>query len=54
MTFDGTAWTLTREQQDFTPLAFKQRFVGTVEDGGDTIRGRWDIDEGKATSATST
>ena len=46
MTFDGTTWTLTREQADFTALDFKQRFVGTLEDGGNTIRGRWDIDNG--------
>jgi hypothetical protein len=46
MTFDGTTWTLTREQADFSPLDFKQRFVGTLEHDGDVIRGRWEIDTG--------
>jgi Protein of unknown function (DUF1579) len=43
MTFDGGVWTLTRETPDFTPLEFSQRFTGTVDDHGTTIRGRWEI-----------
>ena len=39
MTFDGQEWQLHRDQSDFSPLDFYQRFVGTVGDGGDTIRG---------------
>jgi hypothetical protein len=42
MTFDGRVWTLTRETPDFTPLEFSQRFTGTVDDHGKTIRGRWE------------
>ncbi len=47
MTFDGRTWTLTRDKPDFAPLEFKQRFVGTFEDSGNTIRGQWDIDQGE-------
>ncbi|MGH8983719.1 MAG: DUF1579 family protein [Acidimicrobiia bacterium] len=43
MTFDGGVWTLTRETPDFTPLEFSQRFTGTFDDDGTTIRGRWEI-----------
>lgn len=43
MTFDGRTWTLSREAPDFSPLDFSQRFSGTLEDDGATIRGRWDI-----------
>jgi hypothetical protein len=42
MTFDGTTWTLTRDTPDFSPLEFEQRFIGTFEDGGSTIRGAWE------------
>jgi len=43
MTFDGRTWTLSRETPDFSPLDFAQRFSGTLEDDGATIRARWDI-----------
>ena len=43
MTFDGRVWTLTREKPDFSPLDFSQRFTGTFDDDGTTIRGRWEI-----------
>ncbi len=43
MTFDGRVWTLTRETPDFSPLDFAQRFTGTFEDDGTTIRGGWEI-----------
>jgi hypothetical protein len=43
MTFDGRTWTLSREQADFGPLEFKQRYVGTFDDDGRTIRGAWEI-----------
>ncbi|HWC45046.1 MAG TPA: hypothetical protein VG868_02935 [Casimicrobiaceae bacterium] len=42
MTFDGRTWTLTRERPDFTPLDFKQRYIGTFDDDGRTIRGAWE------------
>ena len=47
MTFDGTEWRLERTEPDFTPLDFRQRWIGTFADGGDTIHGQWDIDEGE-------
>lgn len=43
MTFDGARWTLTREQEDFTPLEFAQRFRGTFEVDHSVIRGQWEI-----------
>ena len=46
MAFDGSLWRLVRDKPDFTPLEFKQRFIGTFEDSGQTIRGRWEIDHG--------
>jgi hypothetical protein len=44
MTFDGITWTLLREEPDFSPLDFKQRYVGTFSE--DRIDGRWEIDHG--------
>jgi hypothetical protein len=43
MTFDGRIWTLARETPDFSPLDFAQRYTGTFEDDGTTIRGGWEI-----------
>ena len=43
MTFDGRVWTLLREEPDFAPLDFAQRYTGTVGDDGATIAGRWEI-----------
>jgi len=45
MTFDGSAWTLTRLEPDFSPLDFRQRFTGTFTDGADTIAGRWETSD---------
>ncbi|WP_448628429.1 hypothetical protein [Geodermatophilus sp. URMC 64] len=45
MTFDGSTWTLTRLEPDFSPLDFRQRFTGTFADGADTIRGRWETSD---------
>jgi hypothetical protein len=45
MTFDGARWTLTREGPDFSPFDFAQRFVATLEDGGRTMRGAWEMSE---------
>ena len=42
MTFDGRTWTLRREQPDFSPFEFAQRYVGELSDDGATITGRWD------------
>jgi len=38
---DGV-WTLTREAPDFSPLEFRQRFVGTFSQDGNTISGAWE------------
>ena len=45
MTFDGREWVLLRQQADFTPLHFVQRYAGRLSDDGRTIEGRWEIDE---------
>lgn len=37
MTFEEGAWTLWRDKADFTPLAFFQRFIGTIDDAGNRI-----------------
>ena len=42
MTFAGRVWTLTRESADFSPLDFRQRFIGTFSDDGNTIAGAWE------------
>jgi hypothetical protein len=42
MTFAGGVWTLTRETADFSPLDFRQRFIGTFSEDGNTISGAWE------------
>src|SRR3954451_7027707 len=53
MTFDGREWTLRREQEDFSPLPFAQRYTGRFDDDGRGIPGprgtsryggRWELD----------
>jgi hypothetical protein len=43
MTLDGNAWTLWRDEADFSPLEFRQRYVGTISGDGQTIAGSWEI-----------
>jgi hypothetical protein len=43
MTFADRVWTLTREAADFSPLDFRQRFVGTVSPDGERIDGAWEV-----------
>jgi hypothetical protein len=43
MTFDNNSWSLLRDEVDFSPLEFKQRYSGTVSDDGRTISGMWEI-----------
>ncbi len=43
MAFDGRTWTLLREEPDFSPLDFAQRYTGTLHDDGARITGRWEI-----------
>jgi hypothetical protein len=42
MTFADGVWTLTREAADFSPLDFRQRFVGTFSADGNQIDGAWE------------
>ena len=42
MSFVDGVWTLTRESPDFTPLDFRQRFIGTFSADGNTISGAWE------------
>lgn len=41
MSIDGGEWNLWRQGEPFA-----QRFTGRFEDDGDTIAGRWELDEG--------
>lgn len=43
MTFADGVWELLREEADFSPLSFRQRFTGRVGADGDTIRGGWEL-----------
>ena len=43
MTFDGTTWTLTREEPEITPQTWLQRYYGELR--GDRIDGRWEKTE---------
>jgi hypothetical protein len=43
MTLDDSVWTLWRDEADFSPLDFRQRFVGNISDDGRMIAGRWEI-----------
>lgn len=43
MTLAGNVWTLRRDEPDFSPLHFRQRFTGTISDEGNSIAGAWEI-----------
>jgi len=43
MTLADGVWTLRREQPDFSPFEFSQRFTGRFSDDGRTITGAWEI-----------
>ena len=43
MTLADSVWTLWRDEADFSPLDFRQRYVGTLSDDGRTITGAWEI-----------
>jgi hypothetical protein len=43
MTLDNNVWTLRREERDFSPLDFGQRYTGRINGDGDTITGTWEI-----------
>ncbi|GAA1041702.1 hypothetical protein GCM10009557_66030 [Virgisporangium ochraceum] len=43
MTFTDGVWTLVRESADFSPLDFRQRYVGTFSADGNRIDGAWEM-----------
>jgi hypothetical protein len=42
MSLENGLWKLWRDEPDFSPLSFHQRFAGTFSDDGTTIAGRWE------------
>ena len=43
MSFEDGVWKLWRDEPDFSPLDFSQRYTGTFDDDGTTIAGAWEI-----------
>jgi hypothetical protein len=43
MSFEEGVWKLWRDEPDFSPLDFSQRFTGTFSDDRKTIAGAWEI-----------
>ena len=43
MSFEHGVWKLWRDEADFSPLDFAQRYTGTFSDDGKTIAGAWEI-----------
>ena len=43
MALAGRSWTLERTKEDFSPLNFSERFIGTFTEDGKTIDGTWEI-----------
>lgn len=43
MTLTNKVWTLWRDDADFSPLDFRQRYSGTFSDDGQVITGAWEI-----------
>ncbi len=43
MSFENGVWKLWRDEADFSPLDFSQRYTGTFSDDGTTIAGAWEI-----------
>jgi hypothetical protein len=43
MSIEDGVWRLWRDEPDFSPLDFSQRFTGTFSADGQTISGRWEI-----------
>ncbi len=43
MTLDDNVWTLWRDEADFSPLDFGQRYTGEISGDGRTIIGTWEI-----------
>jgi hypothetical protein len=43
MSFENRVWKLWRDEADFSPLDFSQRYTGTISNDGNTIAGAWEI-----------
>ena len=43
MTLADNVWTLTRDEPDFSPLHFRQRYRGALSEDAKTITGAWEI-----------
>jgi len=43
MTLGDNVWTLWRDEADFSPLDFRQRYAGNISTDGQVITGRWEI-----------
>ena len=43
MSFENGVWKLWRDEADFSPLDFSQRYTGTFSADGTTIAGAWEI-----------
>ncbi len=43
MDFGDGVWKLWRDEPDFSPLDFRQRYTGTVSEDGTRIVGAWEI-----------
>jgi hypothetical protein len=43
MSFEDGVWKLWRDEPDFSPLDFSQRFAGTFDEGGRRMAGAWEI-----------
>ena len=43
MSLTDRVWRLWRDEPDFSPLDFRQRYTGTLSDDGRTIAGAWEI-----------
>jgi hypothetical protein len=43
MTLDDDVWTLWRDEADFSPLHFRQRYTATISGDGQTVTGTWEI-----------
>lgn len=43
MSFGDGVWRLWRDEPDFSPLDFAQRYVGTFSDDDTTIAGAWEM-----------
>jgi hypothetical protein len=47
MSIEGGVWRLWRDEPDFSPLDFTQRYTGTFSDDVTTIAGAWEINHGE-------